>query len=395
MTTDLLVNNDIATALDRKCTTILVLLDLSCAYDTINHVILLRRLEHSVGISGAALEWLHSYESERYRQVAVSSAKSSHCILERGVPQGSVLGHLIYCVYTRPIGDIVTRHGLQYHCYDDDTHIYVTVEKDVSRIETCIIEVAAWMAKNNLKLNAEKSQAIIVQPSKHRVNKQPEVCVEIAGHRIALSTSLRNFGVVFDSRLSMEEQVAQTAKSCYYQLRNIGQIRSSITEGACRTLVHALVTSRLDYGNGLYGIPQVTIQRLQRIQNCAARLVTRTRKYEHNIITPVLRRLHWLPVLQRTLFKVLVFTYCALNATAPNYLVQLINHRNVTRTLRSSSSTELLFVPKSRTMMYGNRRFEVASPILWNNLPVSLRTAKCLTQFRSQLKSHLFEASIT
>ena len=166
--------------------------------------------------------------------------------------------------------------------------------------------------------------------------------------------------------------MAQTAKSCYYQLRNIGQIRSSITEGACRTLVHALVTSRLDYGNGLlYGIPQVTIQRLQRIQNCAAHLVTRIRKYEH--ITPVLRHLHWLPVRQRTLFKVLVFTYCALNVTAPNYLVQLINHRNVARTLRSGSSTELLFVPKSRTVTHGDRYFEVAPPILWNNLPESLR----------------------
>ena len=133
----------IGTAVDRKCTTILVLLDLSCAFDTINHEILLRRLEHSVGISGAALEWLHYYVSERYHQVAVSSAKSSHCLLERGVPQGSVLGPLLYCVYTRPIGDIVTRHGLQYHCYSDDTQIYVPVEKDVSiesalaRIETC------------------------------------------------------------------------------------------------------------------------------------------------------------------------------------------------------------------------------------------------------------------
>ena len=167
---------------------------------------------------------------------------------------------------------------------------------------------------------------------------------------------------------------------------------SSITEGACRTLVHALATSRLDYGNELlYGIRQGTIQRLQRIQNCAARLVTRTRKYER--ITPVLRRLHWLPVRQRTLFKVLVFTYCALNATAPNYLMQLISHRNVSRTLRSGSSIELLFVPKSRTVTHGDRCFEVASPILWNNLPVSIRTAKCVTQFRSQLKTHLFKVA--
>ena len=209
------VKNDIAAALHRKSPTILVLLDLSCAFDTINYDILLRRLEHSVGISGAALEWLNSYVSERYHQVAASSAKSSHCLLERDVPHGSVLGPLMYCVYTRPIGDIVIRHGLQYHSYADDTQIYVTVEKDVSiesalaRTETCIIEVTAWMDRNDLKLNAEKSQAILFKPAKHRVNKQPEVCVEIAGHRIPLSTSVRNLGVVFDSRLSMEEQVAK------------------------------------------------------------------------------------------------------------------------------------------------------------------------------------------
>ena len=242
----------------------------------------------------------------------------------------------------------------------------------LSLICPTIIEVAAWMARNDLKLNAEKSQAILFQPLKHGVNKQPEVCVEVAGRRIALSTSVRNLGVVFDSRLSMEEQVAQTANSCYYQLRNIGQIRSSITEGACRTLVHALVTSRLDYGNGLlYGIPQAT---LQRIQNCAARLITRTRKYEH--ITPVLRRLHWLPIRQRTLYKVLVLTYCAVNATAPSYLVQQLHNRTVSRTLRSGSSTDLLSVPPSRTVTHGDRCFSVASPIIWNNLPVSLRTAK-------------------
>ena len=92
----------------------------------------------------------------------------------------------------------------------------MSIESALARIETCIIEVAAWMARNDLKLNAEKSQDIIFQPLKHGVNKQTEVCVEVAGRRIALSTSVRNPGVVFDSRLSMEEQLAQTAKS--YQL---------------------------------------------------------------------------------------------------------------------------------------------------------------------------------
>ena len=129
------------------------------------------------------------------------------------------------------------------------------------------------------------------------------------------------------------------------------------------------------------------------LYNCAARLITRTRKYEH--ITPVLRLLHWLPIRQRTLYKLLVLTYCAVNATAPSYLVQLLHNRTVSRTLRSGSSTDLLSVPPSRTVTHGDRCFSVASPTLWNNLPVSLRTAKCLTQFRSQLKTHLFKVAFT
>ena len=137
----------------------------------------------------------------------------------------------------------------------------------------------------------------------------------------------------------------------------------------------------------------MNLQRLQRIQNCAASLVTRTRKY--NNITPVLQHLHWLPVHQRTIFMVLVYTYCVLNATAPNYLVQLIKHRSVNRTLRSGSSKLLLFVRTSRTVMHGDRCFSVASPMLWNNLPVSLRTVKCLKQFRSQRKMPFFKVGFT
>ena len=167
----------------------------------------------------------------------------------------------------------------------------------------------------------------------------------------------------------------------------IHQRRCLPNTGACTRHVSIRLRKRAIIWNSTGYHPTTTTN----TKLCRSHRNTCTRKYEH--ITPVLRRLHWLPVRQRTLFKVLVFTYCALNATAPNYLVQLINHRNVTRTLRSSSSTELLFVPKSRTMMYGDRCFEVASPILWNNLPVSLRTAKCLTQFRSQLKTHLFKVS--
>ena len=173
----------------------------------------------------------------------------------------------------------------------------------------------------------------------------------------------------------MEHQIANTVQSCYYQIRNIGRIRPHLTEESCKTLVHALVTSLLYYGNALlYGLPQTALQRLQNVQNCAARLITRTRKYEH--ITPVLQRLHWLPVHLRPTYKVLLFTYCALNGLARDYLAELISCRPINRTLRSASLPALLFLPASPTVTRGDRRFAVCSAVLWNNLTPSLRTAK-------------------
>ena len=154
-----------------------------------------------------------------------------------------------------------------------------------------------------------------------------------------------------------------------------------LTEESCKTLVHTLVTSRLDYGQTLlYGLPQTALQRLQKAQNCAARLITRTRKYEH--ITPVLQRLHWLPVHLRPTYKVLLFTYCALNGLALDHLAKLISYRPINRTLRFASLPALLFVPSSVTVTRGDHHFTVCSAVLWNNLTPSLRTAKsCLKHF--------------
>ena len=123
----LLIKNDIDAALDRKSMIIRVMLDLSSAFDTIEHEVLLTRLEHTFGITDKALAWLRSYLSERHQNIVVDITMSADYVLQCGVPQGSVLGPVLYCMYTRPVFDIVARHGMQYHCYADDIQIYATV----------------------------------------------------------------------------------------------------------------------------------------------------------------------------------------------------------------------------------------------------------------------------
>ena len=152
--------------------------------------------------------------------------------------------------------------------------------------------------------------------------------------------------------------------------------------------MHSLVTSRLDYGNALlYRISVGLLGRLQRVQNAAARLITRSRKRDH--VSPVLRSLHWLPVEYRIQYKLLTYVFRVLKGVSPQYLRELVAQYNPVRDLRSSSSFQLTCA-KSQTITYGRRNFTSASATLWNSLPLSARKCQTLSSFKKTLKTHFF-----
>ena len=186
----------------------------------------------------------------------------------------------------------------------------------------------------------------------------------------------------------MEKHANAISKSCFFHLRNIGRIRPFITINACKTLVNSLVTSRLDYANVLLcGVNNKVLCKLQRIQNTAARLITKTKKHEH--ITPVLNSLHWLPVPYRVQYKVLLYAYKIRHELAPVYMNELINEYHPPRSLRSDSAN-LLTIPRTRTKCYGGKRFDMCASTLWNSLPVDIRHINTLAAFKKALKTHLF-----
>ena len=149
------------------------------------------------------------------------------------------------------------------------------------------------------------------------------------------------------------------------------------------------VSSRLDTFNSLlYGIPKHEVDKIQRIQNAAARVVSLTHKNEH--ITPVLMSLHWLPIAKRVEYKILLLTYKALHGLAPQYLTDLLQVSNNQRTLRSNNKF-LLVIPKTESVKYGDSSFAYAAASLWNTLPEDCRMAQTLQLFKSRLKTHLFK----
>lgn len=386
--------NDILTALDNNNVTLLSLLDLSAAFDTIDHSILLSRLHKTFGISGSALSWFKSYLSDRFQTVSVNGITSSPSRLQYGVPQGSVLGPILFVLYTYPVSNIVKSHCLSHHSFSDDNQIYVSgpisdVQNLVTSTQSCISELKSWMDVNKLKLNEDKTEMILIKPQKSSSGASLPSSVDLNGTSIALASSVRNLGVTLDQSLSFQQHVANICRMCYFEIRRISSIRHVLTEDATKTLLCAFVLSRLDYCNSLLaGSPKFVTDKLQKVQNHASRLVFRSSKFDH--VTPLLHSLHWLPVHSRIDYKVSTLCFKVLDSTGPSYLSDLLHLYTPVRTLRSSSDDRVFSLPRMRTKTHGQRTFSYQGPFTWNKLPYSLRHSQSLQSFKSSLKTHLF-----
>jgi hypothetical protein len=389
------VLSDLFSAADGRCVSLLGLLDLSAAFDCVDHDILLRRLSQSFGIHGAALAWISSFLTDRTQRVCFHGRLSTIHSLVFGVPQGSVLGPLLFLLYTAAVFDIIAASGLLGHCYADDTQVYLSAPAEdadatVQRFVNCVEKIDLWMNRNRLKLNPDKTQVIWIGTRQQLAGVN--ICqLTLSNTVISFSQTAADLGLIVDSRLNMANHVSSVCRSCYFQLRQLRQVRGSLTTDALRTLIHAFISSRLDYCNSLLsGTADGLLRQLQSVQNAAARLLTATRKFDH--IQPVLRDLHWLPIRQRITFKVALLVYKCLHGLAPSYLAELcqpVSGIAGRRHLRSADSGTL-FVPRTRTV-FGARSFAVQGPTVWNSLPADLRSPDLsIANFLKRLKTHLF-----
>ena len=186
--------------------------------------------------------------------------------------------------------------------------------------------------------------------------------------------------------------MTRVCQSAYLETRKMSRIRKCLTTEATKTLVTSLVISRLDYCNVLLaGVPQSLLDRIQKVLNCAARLVFKATKCNH--VSPLLSELHWLPVKQRINYKIGILCFNILSGSAPSYLSELVELYTPSRTLRSSADTRILRIPSCRKKFQGQRAFSYVGPVFWNSLPYSVRHSQTLSQFKSQLKTHLFSAT--
>ncbi len=220
-------------------------------------------------------------------------------------------------------------------------------------------------------LNSEKTEVVMIGPKTFACNNLDHGLI-LDGCSVN-SSSARNLGVLFDSNLSFKKHVSSICKTAFFHLKNISKLRPMLSKSNAEMLIHAFMTSRLDYCKALLGgCSARLINKLQLVQNAAARVLTRTRNYDH--ISPVLSTLHWLPIKHCIHFKILLITYKALNGLAPQYLSELLSHYSPSRLLRSQNSGHLI-IPRISKSSAGGRSFSYLAPKLWNNLPNTVREA--------------------
>ena len=386
------VCNDLLQTIDKGDEAVLVLLDFSAAFDTIDHHVLIARLEERYGIGDRALDWFASYLDNRKQAVAIDSMVSDPLPLDCGVPQGSVAGPIIFTLYSAPIEDVASANGIQCMTYADDTQLHISMkpsDRDVciAKLEQCLVDIKSWTIRNKLRLNDSKTE--IVHVTSRNMKTTAISGVKVGDTTVKPTSSARNLGVILDHKLCMTEHVNNVCRNATHAIRSIGRIRHYLDQVTTEKLVHAYVTSRLDNCNSLlYGLPDSEIMKLQRIQNTAARLVTRTKKYDS--ISAIIRGLHWLSIRQRIAFKINLLTFKALNGLAPPYLSELITPYAPSRSLRSSSQNLIKPPTRRPRTAYGQRSFMEAAHREWNNLPQHARLASSIDVFKTKLKTFLF-----
>ena len=282
----------------------LTLLDLSAAFDTIAHATLTDRLSDWYGISGQAQIWFSSYLQNRHQSVKIEDTFSDKVTLSYGIPQGSVLGPVLFTLYNTPLSAIIYSFDI-HHIYADDTQIYMSLsvsnaKKSLEKLQHCLMGVSAWMTGS--KLNPSKTEFLLIGTKLQREKFLNNFPCTLLGQDTNPSTSAKNLGVLFDGSLNFRKHISQTCRACFYHIRDLRRIRKSLSLYLAKQIAVALVSSKVDYCNSLFhNMPEKDIARLQCVQNCLARVVNKAPRFSRSAL--ILKRFHWLPVKFRIHFK--------------------------------------------------------------------------------------------
>ena len=383
------VTDEVLRGFDENHATVIIFLDLSAAFDTIDVEKLLQIMYDEIGLGGMVLQWFRSFLQGRTQRVKIEDEYSESLEVPCGAPQGSVLGPKCFNINVRSQRLVFKKCMFTSSSFADDANgrkqFALTFQFNVmtQSIPKCLDEIVSWSNGFFMKINPDKTEILLLCPPS--LNSEIIIRGIIYNEQcIRFSSEVKNVGVILDQNLQMDTHIKHITSHCYKILKDIGRISNSLEQQHIERLVHSVISSRLDYCNCVFmNINKQHINKLQRVQNAAARLVLGKRKRDS--ATQALRQLHWLNVDARIVFKVLLLVYKMLYGMIPIDLglrYKVFNGR--------PDKVLLLQTPNFKTA-HGKRIFAYHASRLWNALPANVRSEENVDKFKKSVKTILFE----
>ncbi len=355
------------------------MLNMSSAFDLVNHSILIKDLNH-LGVSSSALQLMQSYLSNRSYSVQVNSTLSHRVSLSSGVPQGSILGPLLFNIYMTSLCPILRKYSLDYHIYADDIQLLLPLPLPYETfIDDVLSDIRSWTNSRDLLLNSSKTEFFALHP--------PRISIPLIPYPLA--SSIRNLGVIFDTDLSFSSNIVNVSRLCRLTLRYLYPIRPFLDDQSAIKLVHALIFSRIDYCCSLYyHVPRYNLKILQRIINQSCRFVLSPIRCIHT--STHLFNFRWLPIIPRIHFRLCCIVYKLIHGSCqPSYLSNLICQSKGF----SRKNLPLIYTRATNESSWSSKSFYFYVPRLYNSLPSHIVSANSFSIFAHSLRSHLFDKS--
>ena len=314
-TTDIILS-----AIDKKKTTAVVLLDMSKVFDSLGHGILQYKLQ-DVGVLDTALRWFNSYLSDRHQMVCIRSELSDALPVRNGVPQESIIGPVLFSIYVNDLPSIPQSCSAE--CYVDDNKLYMCFpvqdhETAMTNMNNDLLLVRNRCFDNFLLLNPDKTK-LLIYGSRRMVSRLLDYCLSLLGKELVPTQTVKDLGVTFDCKLNLNEHILNPMSTCMSSLGQINRVKYAFKKDLLITIINSLVFSKLYYCSSVW--PDTTDQNIckpQGIQSFTAHIISGTRNYVH--VTPILKGLRWIPVKKQSYYcdALLVFKY--MTGMAPSYL---------------------------------------------------------------------------